>query len=1077
MLRKLLVITCLLLAARPPARAQVASATLLGDAHDQSGALVPAATITARNNDTGFIRTVLTNSQGDYRIDELLPGRYSITAAKSGFRTVEAVDVVLEVNRKTRLDLVLNIGSERGSITVQAQVSPVESDDASIGYRLEASSVDSLPLAQRNVVNLVTLGPGAVPRQLNGFTSDQINQVQANRGLTALNPPINGARSYMNAFLLDGANDTDRNTFAIAVTPPMESVQEFRIQTSGAAAEFAQAGGGVIDVVTKSGTLAWHGSAFEYFRNEALDAHNYFDDVTLPRPIFRQSQYGGSLGGRLPKVPKTFFFATYEGLRGKSSKPMLSLVPGATLRTGDFTGRNPIFNPFDIDPSTNQRRPFTGNIIPPGLIDPIARKFLDAFEPLPNRSDPNNNYLNSTPNQNHSDTVSGRVDHEFSNRSRVFTRYTTNDERLVLAGSFPLLPVDENLRAQQAAIGHTLSGANWLNEARLNFTRLKVFDTPQAAFHHDLAGELGLSGFSGNPANFGLPYFLVTDFSTVTDSPILPQLQRDSLWQLSDSFSFTRGRHTLKTGVQWMHYAVNYLQSNYSRGLYTFTGAFSASDPGNAGATGDALADFLLGLPQQTSRTAGFAQSYLRQNTYAGYLQDDWSVGKNFTLNLGLRYEYFAPFTDARNQLLNLDYSTLPSPPRLVNAGTSSRPDRNNFAPRAGLAWAPPVSLWPGRKMVFRGGYGIYFSPEISTEAYNEVLNNIRTESNVTSGVTPVLTIQNGFPQSASIGFATLFGLDARARTPYMQQWNTSIQQELPAGILFEVAYIGSKGTDLGLYRRFNTPAHVETGENLPPRPGDLQSLRTFPELGPIVQVQHTGNSSYNSLQLKGEKRMGKRLSILASLVWSKSIDNADAILPGLFDSVGAQDERNRRLERGLSFFNVGRRLSSGYVYNLPGAGGFLRPVLRGWTTSGIVTLQDGTPENAFYFATDFANSGTFNRPDIVPGQKVSLPRNQRTPEHWFNTAAFSEPAPFTFGNAGRDVIPGPGIIVFDLSLSRRFHPREAQTIEFRSEFFNAFNHPNFGIPGNNPDFGPFFGRILTTGDPRRIQFALRFEF
>ena len=1059
------------------AHGQAASATLLGDAHDQSGALIPAATVTARNNDTGFIRTVLTNSQGAYRIDELLPGRYTISAAKTGFRTVEAVDVVLEVNRKARLDLVLDIGSERGSITVQAQVSPVESDDASIGSRLEATSIDSLPLAQRNIVNLVTLGPGAIPRQLGGFTGDQINQVQANRGLTALNPPINGARSYMNAFLLDGANDTDRNTFAIAVTPPMESVQEFHIQSSSAAAEFAQAGGGVIDVVTKSGTLALHGSAFEYFRNEALDAHNFFDDPTLPRPIFRQSQYGGSLGGRLPKAPKTFFFATYEGLRGKSSKPMLSLVPDATLRKGDFRGRNPIFNPFDIDPASGKRRAFPGNVIPPGIIDPISRKFLDTFEPLPNRGDANNNYLNSTPNQNHNDTVSGRVDHEFNNRSRVFTRYTINDERAVLAESFPLLSVDENLRAQQAAIGHTISGANWLNEARLNFTRLKVFDTPQAAFHRDLAGQLGLSGFSGNPVNFGLPYFLVADFSTVTDSPILPQLQRDNLWQLSDSFSFTRGRHTLKTGVQWMHYAVNYLQSNYSRGLYTFTGALTASDPNNAGVTGDALADFLLGLPQQTSRTAGFAQSYLRQNTYAGYLQDDWRVSKSLTLNLGLRYEYFAPLTDARRQLLNLDYSALPNPPRLVSVDTSSRPDRNNFAPRAGLAWTPPVSLWPGHKMVFRSGYGIYFSPEISTEAYNEVLNNIRTESNVTSGVTPVLTIENGFPQTASTGFATLFGLDAHARTPYMQQWNASIQQELPAGILFEIAYIDSKGTDLGLYRRFNTPAHVETGESLPPRPGDLQSLRTFPELGPIVQVEHIGNSLYNSLQLKGEKRMDKRLSISTSFVWSKSIDNADTILPGLFDSVGAQDERNLRLERGLSFFNVGRRLSSGYVYNLPGASGFLRPLLRDWTTSGIVTIQDGTPENAFYFATDFANSGTFNRPNIVPGQKISLPRDQRTPERWFNTAAFSQPAPYTFGNAGRDMIPGPGNIVFDLALSRRFHPREAEAIEFRGEFFNAFNHPNFGIPGDNPDFGPFFGRILATGDPRRIQFALRFEF
>ena len=1059
------------------ARAQVASATLLGEVHDESGALAPAANVTARQNATGFVRTAVTGSQGAYRMDDLLPGDYTVTAWKPGFRTVEATNLTLQVNQKARLDLILKIGGERDSITVQAQVSPVQSDDASVGYRLESSAIDSLPLAQRNVVTLITLGPGAIPRQLSGFTGDQINQVQANRGLTALNPPINGARSYMNVFLVDGANDTDRNTFAIAVTPPMESVQEFRIQTSAASAEFSQAAGGIMDVVTKSGTLAWHGSAFEYFRNETLDAHNYFDDLALPRPIFRQSQFGGSLGGRVPKVRKTFFFATYEGLRAKSAKPMLALVPDAALRAGDFTGRAPLFSPFSLDPATGKRLPFAGNVIPANLIDPVAAKFLSTYEPLPNRSDPNNNYIDSTPNQNHNDTVSGRVDHEFSNRSRMFGRYTINDERGLLTGSFPLLPVNENLRAQQAALGHTLSGANWLNEARLDFTRLKVFDTPQAAFHQDLAGQLGLQGLSGNPANFGLPYFLVEDFSTVTDSPTLPQLQRDNLWQVTDGFSTTRGRHTLKTGFQWMHYGVNYLQSNYSRGLYTFTGAFTASSPANLGPTGDALGDFLLGLPQDTSRTVGFAQGYLRENTYAGYFQDDWRVARSLTLNFGVRYEYFAPFTDARHQLLDLDYSSLPAAPRLVNVPTASNPNRKNFAPRAGLAWTPPLSLWPGHKMAFRAGYGMYFTPEIATEAYNLVLNNLRNENNVTSGASPLLTIANGFPQTSSTGFPALYGLDRRASTPYVQQWNASLQQELADGILFEAAYIGSKGTDLGLYRRFNTPAHVETGQNLAPRPGDLQSLRTFPELGPIIQVQHIANSSYNSLQLKASKHMGKNLSFLTSFVWSKSIDDADLPIVGLFDAAGSQDERNLRLERGLSFFNVGRRLSSGYVYNLPVAAGFLRPLVRNWQTSGIFTIQDGTPENPFYFSQDFANSGTPNRPNIVPGQSISLPPGQRTPDHWFNTAAFSQPAAYTFGNAGRDILPTPGTVVFDLALSRRFHPREAQSIEFRAEFFNAFNHPNFGIPGNNPDFGPFFGKILTTGDPRRIQFALRYDF
>jgi hypothetical protein len=320
------------------------------------------------------------------------------------------------------------------------------------------------------------------------------------------------------------------------------------------------------------------------------------------------------------------------------------------------------------------------------------------------------------------------------------------------------------------------------------------------------------------------------------------------------------------------------------------------------------------------------------------------------------------------------------------------------------------------------------------------------------------------------------FGLDQSARTPYVQQWNASLQRELPGRVLLELAYVGSKGTKLGRYRRFNTPAHVETGENLGPRPGDLQSLRTFPALGVIIQRQHIANSSYHSLQVKAEKSLSPRFSLLTSFVWSKSIDDADSIIAGLFDSSGAQDERNLRLERGLSFSNPGRRITAAYIFRLPAvrAAG---PALRNWSLSGTVILQDGTPVNPFYFALDFANSGTQNRPNIVPGQPVTLPRDQRTADHFFNTAAFSAPAPFTFGNAGRDTIPGPGNNIFDLALHRQFKLREGHSVQFRAESFNTFNHPNWGIPGSYPDFGPFFGKIFTSGEPRRMQFALRYDF
>jgi hypothetical protein len=309
-----------------------------------------------------------------------------------------------------------------------------------------------------------------------------------------------------------------------------------------------------------------------------------------------------------------------------------------------------------------------------------------------------------------------------------------------------------------------------------------------------------------------------------------------------------------------------------------------------------------------------------------------------------------------------------------------------------------------------------------------------------------------------------------------VQQWSAGFQHEAPGRTLIEVAYVGTKGTKLGRFRRFNTPAHVETGENLPPRPGDLQSLRTFPELGPIFQREHLSNSIYHSLQIKAERQMGTALSFIASFVWAKSIDDADSLVPGQFESFGAQDERNLRLERGLSFFDVRRRLSAGYVFRIPTVP-FVAAVTRHWEASGTLTFQDGTPLNPVYFVVDFANSGTPNRPNVVLGQSLLAPPGERTADHFYNAGAISDPAPYTFGNAGRNILPGPGNAVVDFALHRRFMLTERGTLEFRAECFNLLNHPNIGIPGPYPDFGPFYGKAFSAGDPRRMQFGLRFDF
>lgn len=1068
-----IVLFALALAAAAPG--QVSTGSVFGTVKDESGGAVSGARITVRQEATDFTRTVLSTGSGAYRMEELAPGAYSIEVRRPGFRTAVARHVTVEVNQQARLDLRLTVGEVRDSVSVKESVPLLETENSTAGYRIDSPVMTELPLDQRDVMSLVTLGPGAIPRQLGGFTHDANNDVQqSSRGSVALNPPINGARSSMNAFLLDGASNTDRNVFAAVIAPPMDSVQEFRIQSSLASAVFPSAGGGVVDVVTKTGSRAFHGGAFEYLRNEATDARNFFDDPALKKSVFRRSQFGGSLGGPLP-LPSTFFFATYEGLRGRSASPSLQLVPDQALRAGDFAAGNIIYDPLGSATAAG-RTPFAGNAIPLARIDPIARKYLALYEPLPNRSgNASGNYVDTTPSTSNHDSGLMRIDHQFRRGGTIFSRYTVNDERGGIGGNFPLRPTSENLRAQQAMFGHTLAGASWTNELRASFTRLRLFDVPLSASQQNVAAALGILNAPADPFTFGLPYFFVADFSTVTDDPTLPQIQRDNTWGLSDTYSLVRGRHTLKAGFNWSHFQFNYRQSSQVRGQYTYSGVFTGNgtDPNS----GDALADFLLGLPQSTERSVGDSQAYLRQDNYGAFLEDAWQATSRVTLTLGVRYEYSSPFTEARNKLLNLDYSRLPAPPALVPAGSANLPNHRDFAPRAAIAWRLPGFLSTRGDTVFRAGYGIYFSPELAIEAYDLVLNGIRNEINTTNGAAaPVLTTANGFPTSASTGFPTYFGVDPHLPTPYVQQWNAGFERELPGAVLLQASYIGSKGSHLGRFRRFNTALHTETGQNLPPRPGDLQSLRPFPDLGTLFQFEHIANSSYNSLQLRGEKRMRKSLSFLASFVWSKSIDDSSIVVPGLYDAGGAQDERNLRLERGLSSFNVGRRISAGFVYSLPSRPRFSR-LLGGWQLSGIVTIQDGTPLDSLYISMDTANAGTFTRPNIVPGQSISLPSSQRSPDHWFNTAAFSAPAPFQFGNAARNVIPGPGIELVDLALHKRFLIAEGRGIELRAEGFNAFNHPNFGFPDPYPDQGPFFGRILTTGQPRRVQFGARFDF
>jgi hypothetical protein len=1045
---------------------QASSGSLIGDVSDDSSKQLSGISITVQHGATGFARSAVTDSHGGYRIENLLPGEYTVTAQHAGFRKITVSAILVEVDRKTRLDFTMRSGPESDAVLVTGNSSPLQTDDASEGYQLGSGVMNALPLSSRNIIELVTLGPGAIPRQLGGFTHDIINDKQANRGAVALNPPVNGSRSTQNRYILDGADNTDRNTFSVSVLPPLETVQEFRILTSLAPAEFAQGGGAVVDVATKSGSRDFHGNAFEFFQNEATDAQGFFAVPGLPVGIVRQNQYGATLGGPLHSN-KTYFFASYEGLRASSASPTQHSVPTAAVRGGNFGNTAQIFDPQSLN-AAGLRTPFANNTIPLTRLDPNVQKYLAAYEPLPNNpSNPSSDYNDSTPNTDHQDNGSVRVDHAWGERNRVFARYTINDERSLLAGSFPERPTAETLRAQQVALGHTYAGSKWISETHISFTRLRVFDLPLSAFGTNVQQSLGIQNASTDPFTFGLPSLVVTNYDMVQDSDTLPQTQRDNTTYFATSVSRTQGRHTWKAGFQFTHFTMAYLQSQFVRGQYEFNGTYT-NDPSNPSNTGNPFADFLLSDASETTRDVGTTQAYLRQNSEAAFVQDEWRATSRISLTLGLRYEYTSPYTNDHGTLLNLNYSTLPAAPQLQAVKTGVDPRYTNFAPRIGLA-ARLIG-----NTVFRAGYGIYYSDETSVETYDLLRNGVLNQINQPGGLTPLLSLENGFPQSSTTGLPSYFGLDKNAKTPYVQQWSASLQHEAPGHILTEIAYAGTKGTDLGRFRRFNTPAQVEIGADLAPRPGDYQSLVAFPQLGTIFQRQHLANSIYHSLQIKGEKRLSNNIAFLTSFVWSKSIDDADDLIPGQYESWGAQDERNLRLERGLSFFDVRYRFSTGFVYSIPTAP-VMRAALKSWQFSGNVTLQTGTPLNPVYFATDFANSGTPNRPNIVLGQ--SLLNANPTADHYYNTAAISAPAPYTFGDAGRDILPGPGNEVVDLALHRRFFITEHRTIEARGEVFNSLNHPNIGIPGPYPDFGPFYGKAFSAGTPRRMQFALRYDF
>lgn len=1106
------------------AHAQTSTATIVGTVYDASRAIIPTVTLRANNLQTGLERQAATDDSGHYVLPSLPAGEYSLSAEHPGFRRETVKAFTLQVNQTARLDFTLQPGTVSESIEVESIAPLLNTDTAAISQVIENRRIVELPLNGRQFLELALLVPGATTGNggpQNGQSS-LFSRPSANASVS-----VNGARAQNNSFLLDGVQNTDGNVNTFIFSPSVDAIQEFRVETSNYSAEFGRSSGAQINVITKSGTNGFHGGLYHFLRNNALDARPFNNPG--PLPAYRFNQFGATLGGPV-RENRTFFFAHYEGLRLVQGGSRILSVPTAAQRAGDFTGLRPIYDPDTLAPDPTDpaglrraRQQFPGNVIPRERLNPIATRLLNGFVPLPNLPGLTNNYLDTRPQRQRNNQEGLRIDHRLTDSGLLFGRYSVSNETGFVPAGLPGSGTISAVRAQHAVLGetHTLS-PNLVNEARFGFARLRLERLSENAFRRDVVTELGIPGtqFAG-PEVWGVPSVTIPGYSTLGDDNFfLPLLLRNNTFHLVDTLSWTRGAHTLRFGGDLRRFQFNITQIFTPRGDFRFSANYTNRFAGTAtgDTAGDALASFLLGLPQQQRRTVGTPNAYLRQLAYSGFVQDDWKVRPNLTLNLGVRYEFTSPFVDKYDRLSNVSFEGIPTINEIAERGeqgryavpiviagrngtprATTRSDRNNWAPRFGFAYRPARNnVW-----VVRGGFGVFFGAQDGEHVGRASINIPFVVSDIQNSDAFLPQIRGiGFTASPGVGNNDLrqviVGLDGNLRTPYTFQWNFAVQRSLGNSLAAEVAYVGSGSRKLDTRNAMNDAL---------PGPGNLDTRRFFQRLilpeastlqgfdlpAPIlgrevlagtIEIQtNRVNASYHALQTKLEKRFSAGLSFLTSYTWSKSISDGNS-----YRRQGIQGELAQNFlqnsEKALTGFDVRHRFVTSFLYELPFCrtsqacfgSRVARAVLGGWSTNGIVQAQTGFPFTVL-LANATANNGRSTRPNVVLGQDPNLPEDQRTTSRWFNTTAFAAPAPFTLGKAGVNTVTGPGLFTTDFALLKSTRLTERASLQFRSEFFNLFNHVNYGQP--NPQLGsPQFGTVTSQSvPPRQIQFGLKLLF
>jgi len=1094
--------------------AQAPVAEIIGTITDPSGAVIAGVAVSVTNPATNLQRSTTTNQEGIYTVPALPPGVYNMKVEMQGFQTQARSGVELQVGQVARIDFALKVGSVSEVVEVSGAVPVLQTETTELGTVIENKRILELPLNGRNYLQLASLIPGATT---NGPASSQGQQrMGGSRNQFALN--VAGQRVHFNHYTLDGLENTDPNFNTYLILPSLEALQEFKVEAGLFQAEYGRAIS-QINVSTRGGTNALHGSVFEFLRNAKLDAKNYFDRPNDPIPPFKRNQFGFYVGGPvfIPKVidgrNRLFFSANYEGLRERKALTQTATVPFAEQRNGDFSRVSQvIYDPnartYAPNGTVLTTQPFPGNIIPANRIHRNSAKVLTDWYPLPNVSQTvqNNNFLNTEGRRSDSNQYTFRVDFVESSNSNWFLRGSFADELQYIPISIPDQGNNSDIRPWQVMANNTrVFGPTMVNDFRLGVSYLSAANIQQRAFERNVVEELNIPDVSRDfPLYWGVPVFQISGFSNVGECNDCPFINYDTIIQFKDDFTWTRGKHSIKFGGEVRRVRFNQIGAVVPRGRFTSDGRFTqgpADLPNRAAVSGRPMADYLLGLMSNTEGQVGAPIANFRSSGYYLYIQDTWKATPKLTINLGLRYEYDQPYYDKHDAIVNVDFRWDNSvEPTFVRAGTGDpyagnppfpwapdvkyvrdgrfgrtayMPDKNDFAPRIGIAYS--ISS----KTVIRTGAGIYFVRDIGNAVFDIVRNapfTIRRNEPADPN-RPNQTWERPFTITGNPTFLLInqYG----ERSSYVPQWSFGIQRELGGDTSLEVTYMGSSGIKLRRLINYNVPG---------PGTGNINDRRPFPKFGQFQTMNAMTHSSYHAFQARLQRRFSKGLTVLGSYSYSKSIDAGSGIRTTDGDPLTPMDPYGLYRDRGRSAFDFRQRLTTSWLYELPfgngkqylNSGGVANVILGGWQLGGILTFQSGFPLSAFCPPGNIQNGGDGCRPDAT-GINPNLSRSQKTPDRFFDTNAFVGRLPggeqFRYGNSGRNIIDGPGIVSFDFSLIKMFRFTETTGLEFRSEFFNLPNHPIFAPPGTGLGV-PSYGRIGATKiDSRQLQFGLKFHF